>query len=288
MKLQAAAKINWYLKVLGKRADGYHELEMLMQRIALYDELTMEVAEDLSLSVVPGGLQASMPLQEDNLILKAAKALQQASGTRQGAAISLLKRIPIRAGLGGGSADAAAVLHGLNRLWRLDLSLQQLMAIGLKLGADVPYCLMDGPAIVGGMGEKVEPVYLGPPLWLVLLVPEQGLSTAEVFKQYDMQRDASHSWKMDSARDAILRGHFSHLERGSGNSLRQPADRLLNSLTHHEALLRESGAQFVLMTGAGSALYGAYSSRDKAVKGMAYLQQHQQGGVEYILTHTLP
>lgn len=179
----ARAKINWSLNILGVRPNGYHELDMLMQPISLADELVFEPADALSLTV--GGA----PGDENDLVLKAARALaelaRQHGMKTSGARICLTKRIPSRAGLGGGSADCAETLKALNRLWNLNFPMETLLELGAKLGADVPFCLTGGLARVLGIGERIEPLSNPPRCALVLITPGGGLSTPEVFRAYD-------------------------------------------------------------------------------------------------------
>ena len=144
LTVRAHAKINWSLAICGERPDGYHDLDMLMQPIALCDEITFETAKWITLTVQGRRL----PNDGRNLIVRAAAALNDALGLRMGARITLKKCIPSRAGLGGGSADCAAALVALNRMWNLRLPMHTLMAIGLKLGADVPFCLQNGFAVL--------------------------------------------------------------------------------------------------------------------------------------------
>ncbi len=183
IRLRAPAKLNLYLRVLGKRPDGYHELETLFERIDLCDELTFEAQ--------PRGLRltctdSSLPCQDDNLVQKAARLLQEANGTRQGASIRLVKRIPIAAGLGGGSSNAAAALVGLNRLWGLGLDRPRLLEFGGQLGADVPFFLHQVPFALGrGRGERCEPIETPLRLAHVLVVPEARLSTKEIYEGFD-------------------------------------------------------------------------------------------------------
>ena len=179
----ARAKINWSLNILGVRPNGYHELDMLMQQISLSDELVFEPADTLSLTV--GGA----PGDENDLVLKAARALAELARQRgmetSGARICLTKRIPSRAGLGGGSADCAETLKALNRLWNLNFPMETLLELGAKLGADVPFCLTGGLARVSGFGERIDPLCNPPHCALVLITPGGGLSTPEVFRAYD-------------------------------------------------------------------------------------------------------
>ena len=141
MQLKAFAKINWSLNTLGVREDGYHLMDMVMQMIELHDDITIEPADTLTLQVDG---RVRVPDTSDNLVLRAAQALQNYAGIEAGAAIQLHKRIPVCAGLGGGSADAACILHGLNKLWKLHYPLETLCEIGVKIGADIPFCLAGG------------------------------------------------------------------------------------------------------------------------------------------------
>lgn len=157
LKIQARAKINWTLDVVGTLPNGYHDLDMLMQSVTLCDQMTMEEAPQLTLYVRAQG-RSFVPADGNNLVLKAAAALQAATGCTRGARITLKKYIPVAAGMGGGSSDAAAALVGLNRLWGLGLSPDKLEEIGLTVGADVPFCIRGGLQRAKGVGEKLTPL----------------------------------------------------------------------------------------------------------------------------------
>ena len=197
----ARAKINWSLNILGVRPNGYHELDMLMQQISLSDELVFEPADTLSLTV--GGA----PGDESDLVLKAARALAELARQRgmetSGARICLTKRIPSRAGLGGGSADCAETLKALNRLWNLNFPMETLLELGAKLGADVPFCLTGGLARVSGVGERIEPLRNPPHCALVLITPGGGLSTPEVFRAYDEMVKQGEDFGGEHAENAV-------------------------------------------------------------------------------------
>lgn len=285
MRINAHAKINWYLLVRDRRPDGYHELQMLMQRLQLHDELELLPAPSLSLQVEGTG-QAELQ-NDDNLILKAAKALQAETGCSKGAGIRLQKRIPLRSGLGGGSADAAATLLALNQLWELGLPLQTLQQIGLKVGADVPYCLMKGPALAEGIGEKLTPVYLGPAHWLVLLLPEGGLSTGEVFKKLRIRRHPRDIMRRDTALDGLQRGDFGVLRMACINHLEEPASQLMPAIPQLIRELKAAGAPFAQMTGAGSAVFGVFEAKEKASTAWQSLRE-RHGVARCLLTQTIP
>ena len=176
----AWAKVNLYLEVTGRRPDGYHELDSLVVFAGIGDRLTIAPAEPLTLSVA-GPFGAGVPAGPENLVLKAAAALRQASGCRKGAALRLEKHLPAAAGLGGGSADAAAALHGLSQLWDLQVAPAELREIGMAVGADLPVCLFGRPALVGGAGERIDRAPALPGAWLLLVNPGVALATKAVF-----------------------------------------------------------------------------------------------------------
>lgn len=179
--VEAPAKVNLYLHVTGKRADGYHLLDSLVAFAGVGDTLTLEPAEALSLTLA-GPTAAALAGDDDNIVLRAARLLADHAEIRGGARVTLTKRLPVAAGIGGGSADAAAVLRGLVRLWRVTIAEPDLRALGLRLGADVPVCLAGRPTTMTGVGEHLAPAPALPPAWLVLVNPRRPLSTPAVFK----------------------------------------------------------------------------------------------------------
>ena len=180
LSFPAPAKVNLYLHVTGRRADGYHELDSLIAFAGVGDTVTVGPADDLSLAV-DGPFAGRLPPAPDNLVLRAARRLARAAGVEAAAAITLTKRLPVASGLGGGSADAAATLRALARLWDLPADDGPLKDLALGLGADVPACLGGACAFVGGIGERLRPAPPLPPAWLVLANPGVPLATAAVF-----------------------------------------------------------------------------------------------------------
>ena len=259
MEIQARAKINWTLDVVGKRPDGYHLLDSLMQPLALCDTLLLEPADALTLTLAGAdGLSAG----PDNLALQAAEALRQAAGIHSGANMLLTKRIPMGAGLGGGSADAAAALRGLNRLWALNFPLETLCEIGLRLGADIPFCLMDRPMRAQGIGERLQPIACGRCFPLVLVQPCAALSTREVFAAYH----ASSVRPPDTALAlrGLAAGRLDWLQDGMGNALEQASIPLRPGIAEAKQALLEAGAVLAQMTGSGSVVFGAFASASAA------------------------
>jgi 4-diphosphocytidyl-2-C-methyl-D-erythritol kinase len=179
INLTAPAKLNLTLDILGRRPDGYHELQMVMQSVSLCDDVRVRETEGQGLSVCCD--QPELPSGPENLAWRAAEAFFQAVGLRRGMEISLTKRIPAQAGLAGGSADAAAVLRGLRALLAPELPLRELERIGARVGSDVPFCVRGGTALAEGRGERLTPLPALPPCWIVLCKPSFGLSTPALF-----------------------------------------------------------------------------------------------------------
>ena len=255
LRIKAAAKLNLSLDILGIRPDGYHEMDMVMQTIDLFDDV--ELSKAGTISVFSDG----SPDGPENLAWKAAEAFFRAAKRSGGARIRLTKRIPAQAGMAGGSADAAAVLIGLNALYDARLSPEALRDAGLSVGADVPYCLIGGTARVQGIGEIVEPM---PPFlsgYLVVAKPAIGISTAEAFRRFDRAENLRHP---DIA--ALL----SVMEKGQLDALSLFMENVLEQSEQNETVetlrqeLLKNGALAARMTGSGSAVFGLFSEKEAA------------------------
>ena len=263
MILYAHAKINWTLNITGRREDGYHLLSSVMQRLSLFDRITLEPGNTLSLR---SSGKVPVPEGMDNLALRAASILRDHARISSGAVIRLEKHIPSGAGLGGGSADAAAVLDGLNRFWNCGLEKRDLEALALQLGADVPYCLHDGPMLVSGIGETLSPLPPMPSLPLVLLKGETGLSTQEVYRAFDLlppSRPADNDQAVRVIREKAFGAENNpHIV----NMLQSPAAHLLPEIERLIALLYDTRAVFAEMTGSGSSVFGVYADHAAAAE----------------------
>lgn len=252
LKLPAPAKINPFLHVTGRRADGYHTLETLLVPIACCDWITLRLRADTDVVRSRGNEQVA---PQDDLALRAARLLQRRCGASRGVDIELDKRIPVGAGLGGGSSDAATVLLGLNRLWDLRLRRGDLMALALELGADVPFFVFGAPAFACGIGEVLESFSV-PPTWFVVLTPRTHVSTALVFAAPELTRHTP---------SAKIRA-FS--EAYGGNDLQAVAvSRFPEISTGLAALSREArqGVR-VAMSGSGGSVFAAFADQGSAVK----------------------
>ena len=245
MILYARAKINWGLDVVGKRSDGYHELDTLMQSIDLYDTVRIEKRKKITVHC-PG-------VDGVNLAEKAARLFFEETGLQGGASIWIEKRIPMQAGLGGGSADAAAVLVGLDRIYKTDLG-DKLLEMGAKIGADGPFCIKGGIARAKGIGEKLEHLPEGKKYRLVLVKPHRGLLTKEVFHFFD----TAGGKKPDIA--TLMKGVCTHnmdlIRQGIDNALHRAGQRLCPEIDRAYDILYSMGAKAVCMTGSGPTVFG--------------------------------
>ena len=241
----APAKLNLFLHITGRRADGYHLLQSAFALIDWCDTLHFELRADGALSREDLG----PALPADDLILRAARALQQTTGCTLGAHIAVDKRIPAQAGMGGGSSDAASTLLALNQLWDLQLQTSELARIGLTLGADVPFFLQGGHGWVEGVGEKIEPLTL-PPTRFLVVKPPQGLETAAIFGAADLKRDSE---------PAIISGFAADPYGFGRNDLQPVAERLCPQVAQGLQLLAQQGF-LGRMTGSGSAVFAQVPS----------------------------
>ena len=262
---RAYAKINWALDILATRENGYHDLDMLMQSVSLSDELTFSEAEDVTLTT--NGQPD--PYAEKNLIVRAARLLQKEAGCSRGARICLTKRIPAMAGMGGGSADCAAALKALNRLWELKLTDDRLLELGFSLGADVPFCLTGGLCRVKGLGEILEKLDAPAPAQLVIVMPDGGLSTGAVFGGYDRMERKTPPVDMEASRRALIAGDYRELNRTAGNVLTGPAMQVSGAIEGAIDDMYRHGAVMARMSGSGSAVFGVFDDRTAARKAQA-------------------
>ena len=267
--LPAPAKLNLFLHITGRRDDGYHLLQSVFMLIDWCDTLHVEKRGDGQLTRE----DLTTPLPTDDLVLRAAKALQAFSGTSQGAHISIAKRVPAQAGMGGGSSDAATCLLALNRLWGLALPLSKLEQIGLALGADVPFFLHGAPAWAEGVGERLTPLDL-PPRWYLVLAPPVGVPTRDIFTAPELTRD-TEPLKMEdfSAHSPMFAGFAS--DEGFRNDLEPVVAARYPAVREHLEWLRQHAD--ARMTGSGSCVFAAFDSREAAQQVLDRLPAPMQG-----------
>jgi 4-diphosphocytidyl-2-C-methyl-D-erythritol kinase len=254
IQMKAYAKINLGLRIIAKRADGYHDIETILHRIDVYDELSFINGQTISFeSDAP-----DLPSGEDNLCIRAARLLASHRGVKAGAHISLRKKIPAGAGLGGGSSDAAATLLGLNKLWGLDMKAGELLPLAAQLGSDVPYFLRDGTAYATGKGEILEYFPLQLPYWIVVLYPDIHVSTAWAYQQMALENPN----RTDNLRKNLLE-HLhdgERLRQSVGNDFEPTVFRAHPELGELKQLYYDHGALFAQMSGSGSSIYGLFES----------------------------
>ncbi len=267
--LETCAKVNLYLHVCGRRDDGYHILDSLIVFAQCGDRLTFEVAEDLSLQVT-GPMSTHLDGgEEDNLVLKAARGLQALTGTTQGAQIVLEKHLPVAAGIGGGSGDAAAALKGLCQLWKVFPDPLKLEELALSLGADVPICLKGHANHVGGIGETITGLPPLPDCWMVLVNPMIGLSTPAVFKA----RKGGFSPVAPMVGEYGFEALIAEL-KARQNDLMTPAISLAPVIEQVLVdLEKQDGCALARMSGSGATCFGLFASEEAAQKAQKSLKK---------------
>ncbi|MCX8126699.1 MAG: 4-(cytidine 5'-diphospho)-2-C-methyl-D-erythritol kinase [Dehalococcoidia bacterium] len=258
--LRAPAKVNLVLEVLGKRNDGYHEIRTILQTVDLCDTLKLELADTFHFECPVEALQGL-----ENLVVRAARLLAEAAGVKSGVSITLDKRIPWGVGLGGGSSDAAACLLGLNRLWGLNMSVDQLRPIGERLGSDVPFFLYGGTCLVEGKGERVLPLpdLLSP--WVVLLVPYLPVVTEKTRRMYQSltQMDMSDGNKVEVVYRRLTKGEPVSSDL-LFNAFERMAQQMFPGLTAYWQQFETAAREKVLLCGSGPALFSLHPTKEAA------------------------
>ena len=260
---RAYAKINIGLDVLRRRADGYHEVKMIMQTVDIYDELVLERRKEPGIELRMDN--SDLPSGGDNLICRAADLLFREKKITEGVNISLTKRIPIAAGMAGGSADAAAALRGLNELFDMGYSLKELQALGVGLGADIPYCLAGGTMLSEGIGEILTPLPAPPAAYLVIAKPDINVSTAFVYGNLHADRLAWHP-DIDGMIVALQKGDLDGITDRLGNVLETVTVKAHPVIEQIRELLRKQGAENALMSGSGPTVFGIFKEKETAAR----------------------
>lgn len=260
---KAPAKINLLLDVLRKREDGFHEVEMIMTMVDLADRLEMEeLPRD---QIVLSSQVGFIPLDEKNLAFQAARLIKERYGVKRGVYIHLDKQIPVAAGLAGGSSDAAATLRGLNRLWNLDLSTDELEVLGAELGSDVPFCIRGGTALARGRGEKLETISPPPQCWVILAKPPINVSTADVYGRFRVNDLKEHP-SIPNMLDALSRQSFPDMCASLGNVLESVTLNRYPEVRQIKDCMIKAGADGVLMSGSGPTVFGLVSKEIKVAR----------------------
>jgi len=281
--VEANAKINLTLDILGKRQDGFHEVAMVMQTIGLHDTLVMEKTErDIELSINVPWLKAD----EKNLAWRAAELIRQEYGIEGGVRIELTKRIPVAAGLAGGSADAAAVLKGMNDLYGLQLDEEKLCELGARLGSDIPFCIKGGTMLATGRGEVLTRLSDMPETWVVLAKPRISVSTAWAYQNYDEQGAERHP-DNEAIKQAIARGNRKAVAGLLCNVLESVTIKRYDIIAEYKQMMLDKGAMASMMSGSGPTVFGLAKSREQAESIADVLRQKTNADVFVTRTYQM-
>lgn len=254
MKERAFAKINLCLDVVRRREDGYHDLRMIMVPIDFYDVLELIPSEETTMTLN----RSYLPVNDKNTVIKAIHVMQERYGFTQNFACTLQKHIPTQAGLAGGSADAAAAIRMINRIMKLDLSVEEMIDVAKEVGADVPFCTINRPALVEGIGEKIQPFSCHSDFGILLVKPRRGVSTKAAFGGLNF--DTIQHPDVDGMKTALENGDYEGMISRLGNSLEEISLQLVEEIRDVKEQLTELGFDGVLMSGSGSTVFGITKS----------------------------
>ena len=270
IRLKARAKINLGLDVLGKREDGYHEVRMVMQTIGIYDRLILTKIPEEEIRITSN--LAFLPVNENNLIYKAIKLLKDEYHFPGGISVDLNKFIPVAAGMAGGSTDAASTMFGVNRLFGLNLSMGKMMELGVRLGADVPYCVMRGTALAEGIGEKLTRITPVPHMWILIAKPQINVSTRLVYEQLDMGGIQKHP-DIDGIIRAIEAQDVVRIAQSMGNVLENVTVPLYPVIETIKQDMLSHGAINAMMSGSGPTVFGLFPNEKEIRRAYDALKQ---------------
>lgn len=279
IRLKARAKINLGLDVLGKREDGYHEVRMVMQAIGIYDRLILTKIPEEEIRITSN--LAFLPVNENNLIYKAIKLLKDEYHFPGGVSVDLNKFIPVAAGMAGGSTDAASTMFGVNRLFGLNLSMGKMMELGVRLGADVPYCVMRGTALAEGIGEKLTRITPVPHMWILIAKPQINVSTRLVYEQLDMGGIQKHP-DIDGIIRAIEAQDVVRIAQSMGNVLENVTVPLYPVIETIKQDMLSHGAINAMMSGSGPTVFGIFPDEQTTLACQAFLKEKGDARQVYI------
>ncbi len=281
IKLKALGKINLGLDVLGRRPNGYHDVRMVMQTVYLYDQILLEKTDKEGISLETNLFY--LPVNENNLAYRAAKMLIDEFAIKEGVHISLEKHIPVAAGMAGGSSNAAAVLYGMNRLFQLGLTDQELMDRGVQLGADVPYCIMRGTVLAEGIGEKLTPLPAMPKCHVLLAKPPISVSTQKVYEKLDAQEVTKHP-DIDGILLGLQTGDLKKITSSMGNVLENVTITEYPQIESIKDVMKEEGALNAMMSGSGPTVFGIYDDKMLARRAAARIREEQLAKQVHVTT----
>ena len=275
---RAYGKINLSLDVLGRRANGYHDVSMVMQTVDLYDVITLRKLSYRDGIILTTDVD-NIPLDEGNIVYKAIKLVKEEYGIDIGVSADIKKRLPVAAGMGGGSADSAAALRGMNTLFELGLKSERLEELGVRLGADVPFLIKGGIALAEGIGEKLTALPAFPECSLVIVNPNVSVSTKEVYEAFDSLTEVVHP-DIKKLTDSLGKEDLGYIVKLLGNVLEDVTIKKHGIIDEIKRLLVENGAVVSMMTGSGPTVFGIFENEEKAV--MAGERLSEIGGFELV------
>lgn len=279
IKQKAYAKVNIGLDVLRRRPDGYHDLKMIMQTVDICDDLTFEKNSEPGIRLRIDG--ADLPTDKNNLICRAAALLMEEKQIEEGVSITLKKRIPIAAGMAGGSADAAAAMRGLNILFEMGYSIENLRELGVKLGADIPYCITGGTMLSEGIGEVLTPLTAPPDCYLVVAKPDIDVSTAFVYQNLRVDSLPFHP-DIDGMAEALAAGDLKGITDRMGNVLETVTVREYPVIDRIKKRMCELGAENALMSGSGPTVFGIYKEKEMAENTAKEIREEKLAGAVFV------
>ena len=279
LELKALGKINLGLDVLGRRENGYHDVRMVMQTIGIYDRLILTKIPEEEIRITSN--LAFLPVNENNLIYKAIKLLKDEYHFPGGISVDLNKFIPVAAGMAGGSTDAASTMFGVNRLFGLNLSMGKMMELGVRLGADVPYCVMRGTALAEGIGEKLTRITPVPHMWILIAKPQINVSTRLVYEQLDMGGIQKHP-DIDGIIRAIEAQDVVRIAQSMGNVLENVTVPLYPVIETIKQDMLSHGAINAMMSGSGPTVFGIFPDEQTTLACQAFLKKKGDARQVYI------
>lgn len=271
IRLKARAKINLGLDVTGCRPDGYHEVRMVMQSIRLYDRLFMKKNREKGAINITANL-SYLPVNENNLVYKAIRLMMNEFEIDGGVDVELEKFIPVAAGMAGGSSDAAAAMVGINRLFELNVPMERLMSLGVRIGADVPFCIMRGTVLAEGIGEVLTPLDKAPSMNIVIAKPAVNVSTKAVYDKLVLDENTIHP-DIDGIIDAISRNDIRAIASNMGNVLESVTVTEYPVIAYIKETMMNNGALGALMSGSGPTVFGIFENTVIAGKCMEELRK---------------
>lgn len=270
INLKALGKINLGLDVLGRRENGYHDVRMVMQTVYLYDQIFMEKKKEPGIEIKTNLYY--LPVNENNLVYKAARLLMDEFKIKEGVKVSLEKHIPVAAGMAGGSSDAAAALFGINRMFGLGLSTEELMERGVSIGADVPYCVMRGTVLAEGIGERLTVLPALPRCTVLLAKPSVSVSTKLVYEKLDSKEVLKHP-NIDGLIRGLKSGSLCEVAAHMGNVLEDVTASEYPVIESIKDMMKEEGALNALMSGSGPTVFGLFDDKRKARQAMQKIKR---------------